>query len=182
MISSATPRATRRDREPQGGLTGVLDPEHPRAPGPQVVLEPSHGGDVDRDLAQLLEHPLDHADLLERGAGRVGVRPGEPARPEHHAAEPATHHRDHVGQLAAAQHLEDGRAASAWRLSVVARLLDGSLGPDDEGVAVVAGVPVLLAHLVDDTAGPHLVGHPGDGAEEAGLLDLDLGRPRRDAP
>ena len=42
---------------------------------------------------------------------------------------------------------------------------------------MVAGVPVLLAHLVDDAARAHLVGHPGDRAEEAGLLDLDLGHP-----
>ena len=46
---------------------------------------------------------------------------------------------------------------------------------EDERRAVVPRVPVLLAQPVDDRAGGALVLDPGERAQEAGPLDLDLG-------
>ena len=109
-ISSATARArggiaNRSDASPVYSTPSTRAPRERRS----CSSRPTAAMSTD-DLAQLLQHPLDDPDLLERGPGRVGVRPAQAAGAEHHAAEPAAHHRDHVGELATAQHAEDRRA------------------------------------------------------------------------
>ena len=177
-ISSATLRAQRRDREPQQRLARVLDAEHPGPARAQVVLEAAHGRDVDLDLAEVLQHPLDHARPRR---GRPGSRRRTPAASRPVPSITPPNHREPTATTSVSSRprssSEHRRATRARWLAVVAGRLVAAVRPDDEGVAVVAGVPVLLAHLVDDAAGALLVAHPGEGAAESGAALLDLGDP-----
>src|SRR5690606_24104927 len=66
-------------------------------------------------------------------------------------------------------------AGSASRFTVVGGALH--LGPraQDEGRAVVPGVPVLLAQPLHHRPGVPFLGDPHQGAQEATALDLELG-------
>ena len=121
------------------------------------------------------EHPPPGADLVQPGAYGVPVGPHQAAGAEQHPAEPAGHHHDHVGDLAAAEHLQHRRTRGAGRLAVVAGALHVTGRAEHERRAVVPGVPVPLAQPLHDGPRGRLVGDPLDGAQEARPLHLDLG-------
>ena len=161
--------------EAEGDLVGVRRVEDLDPPRPQLGLEPAGVGVGDGQLVLDHQHPAPGADLVEPGAYGVSVGPHQAAGAEQHPAEPAGHHHDDVGDLAAAEHLEHRRARGAGRLTVVAGALHVAGRPEHERGAVVPRVPVLPAQPLDDRPCGCLVGDPLHRAQEARPLHLDLG-------
>ena len=162
--------------EREGHQRAVRRLAHDHAPGPQLVLEPAGLGVPGVDLDHLAPLPAQHPRLVQRERDRLGVGPDQPADPEQRAAEPPAHHGHDVADLATAQGLQHRRTGRPGRLTVVAGARGAGVRAEDEGRAVVPGVPVPLARRLDHLPGRRLVSDPLQPAAEprAPRLDLDV--------
>src|SRR5690606_7012799 len=157
-----------------GDVLAVAHVPDVAAGGAQVVLDLPGALVVDGDGDQAAPAPGDRADGVQGLADGAAVRAEEAAGAQFDPAVGAGGGGGDVAHLAAQQHLEHGHAGGAAGLSVVVGLLDGGVGPDDVGPAVVGGVGVLLAHGRDEVLRLLLGGRRGEGAQEAGAVDLGL--------
>jgi hypothetical protein len=134
--------------------------------GAQRVLQPAgvRVGYVDVEPCQ--KPSLPHRRRLHPRSYGVGVGAHQAIRAEEHPAEVPADHRDDINERATAQYLEHRRTRRARRLAVVAGALEVTRRAEHERRAVVPGVPVLPALLLDHGPRRLLRGHRLDAAPE----------------